>query len=552
LSACDAATPAAELCDGLDNNCDGTVDEGTSGQACEIKNEFGVCSGVKACSAGQAGCIGAAPTKEQCDGLDNDCNGLVDDELETGQTCVITNQFGSCSGQITCDGLAGNVCTGEAATAEVCDGKDNNCNALIDEGFVDTDGDLLSDCVDLDDDNDSIPDINDNCPKVANGSQENFDGDAFGDACDNDADNDNATKAVDCNDFDPLNVPGAVELCDGVDNNCNLQIDEGFPDLDSDGLADCIDPDDDGDNDPDSQDCEPADAAIHHAAAEVCDGIDNNCDGVIDEGALDTDADGIPDCIDGDDDNDGLADALDCKPLDSQVPSCQAKQCGSDGCGGSCGGCSGNTTCKGNQCVCVPNCNAKQCGSDGCGGSCGGCSGNTTCKGNQCVCVPSCSNKECGSDGCGGSCGLCFGNENCQNNACVCIPNCGGKQCGPDGCGGSCGGCSGNNSCKGNQCVCVPNCDGKQCGSNGCGGICGGCGKNFQCKSGECECGPSPHFKMVAGNCLPSCGQLLFKNGLKDNGMGCCNTSCKGAQAGGVGSTWDCKFCCAGPPGCGM
>jgi hypothetical protein len=58
--------------------------------------------------------------------------------------------------------------------------------------------------------------------------------------------------------------------------------------------------------------------------------------------------------------------------------------CGSDGCGGSCGTCSGNTTCSNGQCLCTPNCNGTLCGSDGCGGTCT-CAGGYTCFNAMCV-----------------------------------------------------------------------------------------------------------------------------------------------------------------------
>lgn len=53
---------------------------------------------------------------------------------------------------------------------------------------------------------------------------------------------------------------------------------------------------------------------------------------------------------------------------------------------------------------CVPKCDGKECGSNGCGGTCGSCPNGLTCSNFQCICVPQCSNKECGDNGCGGSC----------------------------------------------------------------------------------------------------------------------------------------------------
>ena len=60
------------------------------------------------------------------------------------------------------------------------------------------------------------------------------------------------------------------------------------------------------------------------------------------------------------------------------------------------------------DCPCEPTCAEKQCGDDGCGGTCGSCSGQDTCEGGQCTCQPDCLWKQCGDDGCEGSCGECL------------------------------------------------------------------------------------------------------------------------------------------------
>ena len=73
-----------------------------------------------------------------------------------------------------------------------------------------------------------------------------------------------------------LSSQGTVEDCDGIDNNCNEVVDEGFSNLDGDELADCVD-------------------------IEECDGVDNDGDGQIDEGFEDIDGDGLSDCIDAED-----------------------------------------------------------------------------------------------------------------------------------------------------------------------------------------------------------------------------------------------------------
>jgi len=68
--------------------------------------------------------------------------------------------------------------------------------------------------------------------------------------------------------------------------------------------------------------------------------------------------------------------------------------------------------------TCVPSCQAKSCGDDGCGGSCGACPAGQACGGGQCGCTPDCAGKTCGDDGCGGSCGSCDDANPCTIDAC--------------------------------------------------------------------------------------------------------------------------------------
>ncbi len=148
--------------------------------------------------------------------------------------------------------------------AEVCgDGKDNDCDGQIDEGCQQGGNDA---------DQDGISDLQDNCPTVFNSDQADVDNDHYGDACD-------------CNKNNAAVHPGATEICNGIDDNCNSQIDEGLnchTDADGDGSSSSVDCDD---NDPD----------VHPGADEICDEIDNNCDGHIDEG-FDVDGDGYTRC----------------------------------------------------------------------------------------------------------------------------------------------------------------------------------------------------------------------------------------------------------------
>jgi parallel beta-helix repeat protein len=135
-----------------------------------------------------------------------------------------------------------------------------------------------------------------------------------------DRDGDGAIDTADCAPFDPNVHPGATETCNGVDDNCDGNIDEGVKTtfyLDNDG-------DSYGDSSQSVEacsapagyvaaggDCNDNNAAINPGATEVCDGIDNDCDGLVDEGFANTDGDSLADCVDPDDDNDGVLDGAD-------------------------------------------------------------------------------------------------------------------------------------------------------------------------------------------------------------------------------------------------
>ncbi|MBM4387580.1 MAG: hypothetical protein FJ088_07555, partial [Deltaproteobacteria bacterium] len=215
-----------------------------------------------------------------------------------------------------------------------------------------------------------------------------------------------------------------------------------------------------------------------------------------------------------------------------------------------------------NACIdCTPNCVGKQCGDDGCGGSCGTCPGGAACNEyGLCPCQPKCTGKQCGSDGCGGLCGTCLEPFVCNaSGQCVCVPNCKDKECGPDGCSGTCGKCPDNWKCELGKCVspCKPQCEGKECGDDGCGGLCGKCPEGHECFNGICQFNQGCFG--FCGTASPQgcyCDDLCFQYGdCCENvceacpdlpGCGTCVPNCYGKQCGDDGCGGSCGYC---PPG---
>ncbi len=191
---------------------------------CRVSNEFGSCAGTRQCAAiGLTLCDATEPAAEICNGKDDDCSGVADDVglIE----CTIDNEFGSCPGTTTCQGGL-SVCVGAEPGAEVCNGKDDDCNGTVDDGYPNNDEDPLPDCVDPDDDNDGLVDEADNCQVVANLDQLDTDGDGLGDACDPDDDGDGSADTADCEPLVAFVYPFAPEVCDSVDNDCDGATDE--------------------------------------------------------------------------------------------------------------------------------------------------------------------------------------------------------------------------------------------------------------------------------------------------------------------------------------
>lgn len=151
-----ACTPTGpEICDGKDNDCNGLRDDDDKGliytpadRMC-FSSQVGACqAGTLTCIAGTLVCMGAGLASEEiCDGRDNDCDGTVDEgDPDLGKTCYSSGTtgcnllLGTCqgdcklgtyacqNGQLNCQGMV-------TPRLEVCDGKDDDCDGLVDNGF---------------------------------------------------------------------------------------------------------------------------------------------------------------------------------------------------------------------------------------------------------------------------------------------------------------------------------------------------------------------------------------------------------------------------------
>jgi len=148
---CTAGQVGTEICDNVDNDCDGSVDENlTQETSCGI----GACAstGVETCSAGNWGgdtCTAGQVGTEICDNVDNDCDGTADegnvcagpcDNFTATPTACGTGECAA-SGMTTCtvvggEAIFGNTCAPGDPSDEVCDDADNDCDGAIDEGNV--------------------------------------------------------------------------------------------------------------------------------------------------------------------------------------------------------------------------------------------------------------------------------------------------------------------------------------------------------------------------------------------------------------------------------
>jgi len=170
---------------------------------------------------------------------------------------------------LDCDDTRATVYPG---APELCDGLDNDCNSQVDDGLI-----FVTYYIDVDGDG------------YGNAS-------VFTSACTQP--NGYAANGADCDDTRASVHPGAPELCNGDDDDCNGQVDDGltfslyYVDLDGDGFGNpnaymsaCAQPNGYVTN---SADCDDSRTTVHPGAPELCNGIDDNCDGIVDNGYLTT------------------------------------------------------------------------------------------------------------------------------------------------------------------------------------------------------------------------------------------------------------------------
>ena len=355
----DSVNPdAVEVCDDLDNDCDGRVDDADDDiDLSTVRTFFGDADGdgygvpdvvVEGCSLPEgystepSDCDDTDPrvspgATEVCDAadVDEDCDGLADDadptaDLSTGVAWYVDADLdghgdASDPGTAACDDPS-DASTTFRTSATDCDDTDATVSPAAAE---------VCDAADVDEDCDGLADDADPSVDAATTSAwyVDGDGDAYGagtalDRCDDPSSSTTvyASATGDCADTDAAIHPGAAEVCDGEDNDCDGDVDDDDPSLDLGTASEWhADTDGDGYGNPsvletacagpsgavtDDSDCDDTDAAIHPGATEVCDegNTDEDCSGTADDADGGLDASTRTDWYE-DADSDGYGDA---------------------------------------------------------------------------------------------------------------------------------------------------------------------------------------------------------------------------------------------------
>ena len=152
LTACAPLPPSAEVCNDVDDDCDGATDEGTD-VACDVTNAAGLCSGTAHCLEGAMVCDAATPSPEACDGYDNDCDGTTDlgfvngpgspfvDVCAAGGPCLVLGS--KCDDGEPCtfdDVCLGAGCKGTFSGCLICETCDGSGGCVLKPGVCRIDG----------------------------------------------------------------------------------------------------------------------------------------------------------------------------------------------------------------------------------------------------------------------------------------------------------------------------------------------------------------------------------------------------------------------------